>query len=45
MLRVVWKVPLAKLSSTLYTKQSAACDGENLKMECASGTKVRILEM
>jgi len=40
--QVVRRDPLAELSSTLHTRQSAACDGEELKMECPSGTKISI---
>ena len=31
------------MSSTLSTRQSAACDGEDLNMKCPRGTKVTII--
>ena len=34
--------PLAELSASLHTKQSAACDGESLEMKCPAATKISI---
>ena len=32
--------PFATLSATLRTRQQAACDGQELTLECPTGTKV-----
>ena len=34
--------PLAELSSSLHTWQSAACDGDSLEMKCPAATKISI---
>ncbi len=34
--------PFALLSGTLRTRQTAACDGQELTLECPEGTKISI---
>ncbi len=34
--------PFAALSATLRTRQQAACDGQELTLECPQGTKISI---
>jgi len=39
---LVRRDPFASLGETLHTRQRAACDGENLSLECPAGSKVSI---
>ena len=42
LLQIERRDPLAELSSSLSTRQSAACDGDTLHMECPQATKISI---
>ena len=42
LLQIERRDPLAELSSSLSTRQSAACDGDTLHMECPAATKISI---
>ena len=42
LLQIERRDPLAELSSSLSTRQSAACDGDSLHMECPAATKISI---